>query len=234
MKLAGIMATRNYSRVSGAFPVLAAMTDITIVLDDGSDQPFYYREQATEYIYLKRSGPWNQGANLTMLLYRAFVHGCDWVFLLDDDLLPSRVLYENVRSLIDPNMDLVYVGCRELWGDAEHYRVDGLWGRKETPVLIRNWFFDEGIAVPAPVRLHKFPLPTHRERRWTTAPPAFLVYHLAMIRPEDREARIAKYRREDPNHEFQGNYSYLADENGLVRAHVPPEDHTMLHQWMRC
>lgn len=88
MKLAGIMATRNYSHVPGAFPVLAAMTDMTIVLDDGSDQPFHYRDEATEYIYLKRSGPWNQGANLTMLLYRAFVHGCDWVFLLDDDLLP--------------------------------------------------------------------------------------------------------------------------------------------------
>lgn len=234
MKLAGVMATRNYRRVPGVFPVLAAMTDTTIVLDDGSEEVFPYRAEASEYIYLKRTGAWNQGANLTTLMLRAFIHGCDWLLMCDDDILPCAALFKNVRELIKPGMDVVYVGCRELWGDAEHYRADGFWANKDFPLLIRNWFFDEHITVPQPVRLHKPPVPAHRERRWTSAHAKYYVYHLGAMSAEQRREQAAKYEREDPNHEFQDGYSYLADERGLYRADVPVEDHIMLHQWMRC
>jgi hypothetical protein len=232
MKLAGVMSTRNYSRFPGVFPVLAAMSDITIVLDDGSSEPFPYRDQATEYLYLKRSGPWNAGGNLTTLVYRAFLHGCDWVILCDDDMLPSATLFRNVRMLVDQKQDIVYVQCRDLWNDAEHYRVDGPWANKDFPFLIRNWFFDPNLTLITPPRLHKSPWPVRQQ--WYMAPLPFAVYHLGSLSAQQRRERVEKHEREDPQFIFQENYSYLADETGLIRAKVPDEDHVLLHQWMRC
>ena len=162
MKLAGALVTRNYTANPSAFAALKAMADITLVLDDSMSPTFPHIGDTDEYIYLRRTGAWNDGANRATLLHRAFLHGCDWVLQWDDDLLPSAELFARVRTLTNLNADLVYVGLRDLWDDHAHYRIDGLWAHKDYPVLMRNWLFDDKLSLPMPVRLHRPYAPAHR------------------------------------------------------------------------
>ena len=50
-----------------------------------------------------------------------------------------------------------------------------------------------------------------------------VIYHLRMIRREDREARRERYQRLDPEARWQPTvgYAYLTDERGLKLRRVP-------------
>jgi hypothetical protein len=50
------------------------------------------------------------------------------------------------------------------------------------------------------------------------------LYHLRMIKPEDRVARHQRYLRIDPDRRYQPQgYDYLINETGMVLAEVAPE-----------
>jgi hypothetical protein len=49
------------------------------------------------------------------------------------------------------------------------------------------------------------------------------IYHLKMIRPEDRIARVRRYEELDPHQLYQrGGYRYLTDETSLALEEIPP------------
>ena len=108
---------------------------------------------------------------------------------------------------------------RELWGTSDTYRADGVWGRKRVARLFRarpDHRFDE-----RPLHASKAPL---QGRVFGRFPPADLVvYHLRMIRPEDRIARRDRYLALDPQARWQPGigYDYLTDERGAVLRRVP-------------
>lgn len=230
IKLAGLMPVHNVTDLSG-WDALRQMADFTIVLDDNSTLPFPAEMQADEVIRLRRGGLWNDMANRTMLLYRAYVNGFQWTISWEWDLLPSAKLFSGAKGLIDPSADCIVVKCRELWGDIRHYRTDGLWGAKQYTLLVRNWFFDERVSVPlAEVRLHHSYLSACREVELCMADPEYCVYHLGCLTPERRAARVKKYSEVDPRNEFQSDYSYLAAEDGATLAEVPEADAKLLLQ----
>ncbi|HXE80215.1 MAG TPA: hypothetical protein VNK41_05660 [Vicinamibacterales bacterium] len=235
-RIAGVLAARNYDDRCGVFHTLAHLCDVTIVLDDDSDRPFPWPGECTEYIALRREAPWNAPANLTLLLYRAFVNGCEWVLSLDDDVILSHGIRDrsSLAALVDglesQRIDVCHLPLRDLWNSEDRYRTDGVWGRKTFPVLRRNWFFYDGLMMPNPrERLHAPAFPPSLRCRWTIDR-RHAVYHTGCLTAEARRERVDRYAREDPDRVFQRDYSYMLDEGTLETAEVPAADLQIIRQ----
>jgi len=229
-RVAGVLATRDYDDACGVFDTLSALCDVTIVLDDNSSRPFVHRDRCTEYIALRHDSPWNAPANLTLLLYRAFVHGCEWGVSLDDDVILSHGIRDRaalaalIEALDAKGIDLCHVPLRDLWDSDDRYRTDGVWGAKTFPVIRRNWFFYDGLTLrDAGERLHTPAFPSSLRARWIIDP-RHAVYHVGCLTADARRRRVEKYAREDPDHVFQRDYSYMLDERALALAPVPGAD----------
>lgn len=229
-RVAGVMATKDYSPSCSTFETLRDLCDVTIVLDDNSASLFPNREECTEYIALTNRERWNAPGNLTLLLYRAFVHGCEWVVSLDDDIILSSGFQNraDVDDMIDKmeskRLDLCHFPLRDLWDSGREMRVDGIWSKKTFPVLRRNWFFYEGVSLRDPsLRLHTPAFPIDLRTRGLVDP-KHTAYHTGCLTREMREHRVEKYGNEDPDNEFQNDYSYMLDELGIELLPVPADD----------
>ena len=110
------------------------------------------------------------------------------------------------------------VRIRELWNTPRTYRTDGLWGRKRQARVFRA--LPDHVFDTRPLHATRGPL---QGRVLGGFPPADLtIYHLRMIRGEDRAARRDRYRTMDPGAVYQPGigYDYLTDESGLALAPV--------------
>ncbi|HKG35451.1 MAG TPA: hypothetical protein VKA89_03320, partial [Solirubrobacterales bacterium] len=134
---------------------------------------------------------------------------------------------ERAGTLLDEaerdGIDVLRFNLRELWGDAHHYRCDGVWDRKTLCRLFRNRPGDRRFD---PRRLHRFWMPLElvadlgRVGRHCDLD----IYHLRMIEARDRERRAARYRDLDPDALYQSlGYEYLLDETGLELRRIPEE-----------
>lgn len=230
------MATRNYTGACSTFETLRALSDVVLVLDDDSSDRFPHREDCDDYIFVQRSGRWNHQANLSVLLYRAFVLGCEWVVSLDDDIIPGSG-FRNRRDIdlmIDRmerrRLDLYHCRLRDLWNSNEVYRADGKWARKTFTVVRRNWFFYDAITFQNPeLRLHTATFPANLRKRSAMCADD-VVYHTGCLTPESRRERVEKYRREDPGNTFQDDYEYMLDDRNLLLEPVPPADLAIIRE----
>lgn len=229
-RLAGVMAVRDYDPTCGVLDALRALADVVIVLDDGSTPPLARDDRIDELVRLERRGPWNDAANRLLLLERAFVHGCDWLVCLDDDLVPSAGLRtrddaaRTVDALRRRRADVGRVPFRDLWGSPDRYRLDGVWGRKSHPMFRRNWLADRSITLPDTARRLHAPVFPRNLRVRAVLLDHLAVYHTGCLTRSAREERVARYALEDPRNEFQRDYTYMLDDAGLELAPVPPED----------
>lgn len=235
-RIAGIMTTRNYTGACSTFETLQALSDVVLVLDDNSSEPFPHRDDCDDYIFLQRRCRWNQPANLSLLLYRAFVHGCEWIVSLDDDIIPGSGLRyrHDIEAVIDHmesrRLDLYHCRLRDLWNSNAEYRTDGVWSRKTFPVVRRNWFFYDAISFQDPaLRLHTATFPANLRKRWVMHADD-VVYHTGCLTPEMRRERVEKYRREDPGNVFQADYEYMLDDRNLMLKPVPPGDLAIIRE----
>ena len=116
------------------------------------------------------------------------------------------------------------VRIRELWDRPDRMRVDGVWGIKAPGRL----FAYREHAELDPRRLHGHwpPLDSLRrdaEGRESFEPLDLEVYHLRMLRAEDRERRRDRYNGLDPERRFQAmGYDYLTDTACLAVVPLPP------------
>lgn len=230
MKIAGLMTVKNYRDRSGAFESLQALSDITIVLDDNSTTQFKHRHQCDEYIALENKLLWNDTANRTLLMYRAFVHGCQWTVWIDDDIIYSKnfqcrgdvIRYINFLEAI--NRDTGWFVLRDLWESHNQYRTDGIWSRKSITVLRKNWFYYPKINIPAAnLRLHR-PVYPGNMKQPTFVTKKYIAYHCGCFTHAARAARVAKYCEQDPQNGFQKDYSYMLRTRGLKLAMVTTPD----------
>ena len=106
------------------------------------------------------------------------------------------------------------VRLRELWDAPDQYRSDGVWGRKG-PARLFRLHRDAEVDAREP---HASKAPLGVRAAWADLE----VYHLRMIRPEDRRERRERYERLDPEARWQPNegYAYLTDERGLELSPV--------------
>ena len=154
-------------------------------------------------------------------------HGADWFLCVDADERMEERLVQDIRSLVieaeSRNVQAFSFHLRDLWNDRFNYRVDGSWGKRAGYKLFRN--FNTHTRFD-PRRLHRYwmPLEILADIGKVGAVVSYAIYHLRMIRLEDRIARYQRYIQIDPNSLLQRQgYGHLVDEKNLQLALVTPD-----------
>lgn len=219
----------DHSFLPGYLQNVSEQVDGILALDDGSDPALAVTlgkaPKVLEVLTIPARSPhlWDERRNQRLLVDAARRHRAEWLIALDTD----ERLERDFRQRADPYLaagdrrgvvayDLI---LRELWGSPDRFRIDGIWGRKRRPRLFRTRD-DHGQGD---TELHGIwaPLDRHGKRSGFIAADLIL-YHLAMITAEQRQARRAKYERLDPDTLSQRRgYAYLTDESGLTLSALP-------------
>ena len=150
------------------------------------------------------------------LLAAARDAGAQWVLAVDPDERFEASLTSAMPTLLAAQGSIAYSFANREMYDTEHYRIDGLWGRKTQTRLFR---MSDDIA-PSPTPLHAlwhYMIPNAEVRD-----SGFNIYHLKMISFARRRARADLYNHLDPHRQFQSiGYGYLADEQNAVFEKIP-------------
>jgi len=226
-RLIALLAVRDGMRhLPGFLRNVAPQVDGIIALDDGSSdgstELLEGHPSVIELLRRPRERPaWDEVGNHRSLVGAALRHGAGWILCVDVDERVEREFRARAERVIARGGLLGYsayaVRMRELWDDPGQYRVDGIWGRKEVARLFRaraDHEFD-------PKALHGSKAPMQGKRRGRFPRADLTIYHLGMLRPEDRAARRLRYERADPDRRWQSiGYEYLTDARGLQLRRV--------------
>lgn len=162
--------------------------------------------------------PVHDGDLHRLLTEAAWGYEPDWLLGIDADERVERDFRRRAEVELDraeeEEAEAMWVPWIELWDGPGQARVDGIWGEKRKACLFaanRGHRFDErplhGTWAPVLPPYGDYPRADLR------------LYHLRMIRAEDRAARAARYRQLDPDNEYQAiGYDYLVDEAGIELA----------------
>lgn len=212
----------------GLFENLTGQVDGVIALDDQStDGSRAFVESQPLLVELLTSPGGNEagmedGPRHVMLIEAAWNHDSDWLLGIDADERVEREFRRRAENEISRaeagGKAAIWVPFRELWDSYDHFRIDGIWGEKRKACLFkadRDHVIDDrplhSIWAPSPPPKGEYPTADLR------------LYHLRMVEAADREARANRYRRLDPNREWQAiGYDYLMDEEGLELAPLEP------------
>jgi len=228
VRLLGLLAARDEMRfLPGYFANVAPHVDGILALDDGStDGTAEYLGSHPAVLELIRRPPdrpfWDEVGNFRALHEAALRHFAEWILWLDADERVEMSFRDRAERVIRRGSALGLVAfavrIRELWNTPRTYRTDGLWGRKRQARVFRA--LPDHVFDTRPLHATRGPL---QGRVLGGFPPADLtIYHLRMIRGEDRAARRDRYRTMDPGAVYQPGigYDYLTDESGLALAPV--------------
>ena len=207
---------------------LAPQVDGIVALDDGSrDGSDRLLAECPRVLQLLRNPSdrrdYDEPGGLRRLVAAALDHRADWIIVVDADERLERDFRVRAERVVRRGRRLglraFEVRVREVWDRPDRFRADGIWGLKWTPRLFRalpGQGYDE-----RPLHGAKAPL---QGRIFGIFPIADLfIYHLRMLRREDREARRRRYETLDPLGRWQPDrgYAYLTDERGLRLRPVP-------------
>jgi hypothetical protein len=226
--LATIMVRDEIRFLPGLLRNLAPQVDGIIALDDGScdgsDRLLAESPLVLELLRNRSDRPgWDDLDNHRRLVKAALSHGAEWIIAIDADERLERDFRARAERVIQRGrtIGLTAFGIhfRELWDSPRSFRADGIWGRKTQPRLFQaraDHRFDE-----RPIHGAKAPLQGKVRGSFPLAD--LIIYHLRMVRREDRENRRRRYETLDPQARLQPGigYAYLTDENGLRLRPVP-------------
>jgi glycosyltransferase involved in cell wall biosynthesis len=228
-RLLALLAVRDGMRhLPGFLRNVAPQVDGIVALDDGSSdgslELLERHEAVIELLRNPRERPtWDEVGNHRLLVAAALRHAAEWILCVDADERLEREFRTRAERVISRGALLGYsafaVRLRELWDGPDQYRTDGIWGRKRIARLFRAR--EDHEFDPAPLHGAKAPLQGQLRGRFPNAD--LTIYHLAMLRPEDREARRRRYEQADPERRWQRiGYEYLTDPRGLTLRRVSP------------
>jgi hypothetical protein len=217
-----LLAVRDEERfLPGFLDHIRDHVDGILALDDGSTDRTaeilrgeprvisVLREERTERPHA------NEARNRYRLLVEARRMNARWILCGDADERFEAAFLRRLRAEAEkgdrdgrPVRDVRIVN---LWNSHRHYRVDGLCGPRWAPRLFRL----PHRFTQRPSRMHLPWFPPQLDKAPRARVNAYL-YHLRMIDPCDRDARLAKFRAVDPRNEHQSvGYGHLVDETGL-------------------
>ncbi len=229
VRLLGITMVRDEARfLPGMLRNVGPQVDGLLALDDGSsDGSGRLLEQSPFVLEVLRNPAdrpaYDEVSGHRRLMEAALRHGAEWVLAVDADERLERDFRPRAERVIRRGQRIglkaFEVHLRELWGSTEHYRVDGPWGQKAVPRLFRA--LPEHRFDNRPLHGTKAPLQGKILGHFPLAD--LMIYHLRMVRAEDREVRRQRYERLDPQSRFQRQigYGYLTDESGIRLRPVP-------------
>lgn len=131
--------------------------------------------------------------------------GADWVLVLDaDEIFEDRFQHEVPSLLADPEVDAYYFRLYDFWNEHQ-FRDDDCW-RAHTvyrPFLVRSkpagtWKETALHCGRFPLEVSSFPYRCSDLR----------LKHLGWATPEDRRAKLERYRRLDPEGAFGWKAQY--------------------------
>lgn len=227
VRLLALLAFRDEARyLPGWFANVVPEVDGVVALDDGSSDGsatlVTAQPAVLELLRRPRREPhgWDDAANHRLLARAATALGADWLLGVDADERLERGFGARVRRLVRARSTprAFHVHVRELWDRPDRMRVDGVWGRKRSPRL----FAARPEAIYDERPLHGFWAPPDARVGGDFVQADLYLYHLRMIRAEDRIARRDKYLRLDPERRFQSiGYEYLTEVDGIELAELP-------------
>lgn len=232
MKIIGLLQFRNEERyIRGWLENIAPAVDGIVAVDDGSTDETWNiisaHAKTLEVIRRPAGKEWDEYINQVSLIQAGRRHGADWFLCLDADERIENRLSNDIRSLIAEadarKVDAFSLHLRDLWNDRFNYRVDGIWANRGRYSLFRNINTHTKFD---PRRLHRYwlPLETLADIKNVGVAIPYAIYHLRMIRLEDRIARYERYTRIDPDNRLQQQgYEHLIDEVNLELAPVTAE-----------
>jgi hypothetical protein len=227
-RLLALVAFRDEMRfLPGLFQNLEGQVDGVVGLDDQSrdgSAGFVASQPLTLDVLTVPHGAQAEledGRNHRALTEAAWAHHPDWLIGVDADERVERDFRDRAEREIrrhGADVDALWVAFRELWDAPNLMRVDGIWGQKRKACLFRasaDHRFDDrrvhAIWASWPPRGEDYPQADLR------------LYHLRMIDPADRARRLERYRRIDPENEWQPiGYDYLLDEEGIQLDPIEP------------
>jgi glycosyltransferase involved in cell wall biosynthesis len=229
-RILALLAFRNeMGYLPDWFESVRPLVDGIVALDDGStDGSAEFVAAQPEVLQLLRVPPradhaWDDALNHRRLVEASWAHRPDWLLGLDADERLEAGFRRRAESEIArarrQGHRAYRVHVREIWDDPLLYRADGLWGKKSSARLFEARRDHEFHMQ----RLHCYWAPLNSRGGDGDFPQADLyLYHLKMLRAEDREARRSRYESLDPGRDFQSiGYSYLTDTEGLRLERIP-------------
>lgn len=228
-RLVALLAFRDEMRyLPGYLRNVGPQVDGIIALDDGStDGSAELLVRSPHVLSVLPVTPgrveWDEIGNYRRLAAAALDLGASWAVSIDaDERVEGEFRARAERAIARGRpfgVSAFSIRMRELWGSPDHYRCDGIWGKKACERMFalhpEQSFGDAG--------LHGSKVPSQSMQRSRVPLADLEVYHLRMIEPADRLARRARYERLDPEARWQPRigYSYLTDERGLELSAIP-------------
>lgn len=142
-----------------------------------------------------------------------------WVLCVDADERFEDKFLKDLSSICVKyagTNKVITIHFRELWGCLDKYRSDGIWDLKEKGLLFQlcenmTFNYEQEHHIPWAYR----EIVNNREFL------EYNLYHLKMIKKEDRIKRRDLYNTLDPNKEMQPiGYDYLVDDNNLELSSI--------------
>ena len=229
MSIIALLQARNEQRfIPGWLENIAPAVDGIVALDDGSTDAtadlLRAHPKVIEILQKPAGAAWDERGNQVALVKAGRRHGASWFIALDADERIERRLAGDLPKLLEEadvrGVEAFSLQLRELWNDRRHYRIDGIWKGKARFRLFRNRDHHNRFD-PRPLHRHWMPLEIAANLSRLGAHLAHNLYHLRMIRAEDRAARYERYLHLDPTGRYQPQgYDYLVDETDMVLAEV--------------
>lgn len=224
--LIAIMCVRNEEYHLPTFlKHLRNFVDGFVVLDDGStDKTLEILEQEKKVLKVIKHPvtnklDWDEAENRKELIYETYNLFKDkdnlWVLCCDPDERFEKRFLKKLNHFCNKEKPACYgLHFRELHNDKKHYRVDGIWNDKLKYILFplqEKMNFDKIYTYRHHIAW------MYEEIAHLTQLTEYNLYHLKMIKREDRIKRADLYNQLDPDKKIQPiGYDYLHDDKNMV------------------